>query len=157
MGLGTGTDWDYWWIGVGECLAGAGAGGDGAGGDAVWGAVWGTGYDGVGRGADCIFGAAWAGAFDQSNEGAVSGEYLALKSLGCKWILASGAVGSLREEIKPRDLVVVDQLIDKTVGRAGTFFEEAAVHVELAEPMCGELRGDIAGGGDGDGESRGWG
>jgi len=64
----------------------------------------------------------------------------ALKSLGCKWILASGAVGSLREDIRPRDLVVVDQLIDRTTRRVPTFFDDAAVHVEFAEPMCGQLR-----------------
>lgn len=65
----------------------------------------------------------------------------ALKQLGCTHILASGAVGSLREEIRPRDLVVVDQVIDKTTKRANTFYEHAAVHVEFAEPFCPVLRG----------------
>jgi 5'-methylthioadenosine phosphorylase len=64
----------------------------------------------------------------------------ALKQLGCTHILASGAVGSLREEFKPRDLVIPDQMIDKTYRRAGTFFERAAVHVEFAEPFCPVLR-----------------
>ncbi len=64
----------------------------------------------------------------------------ALKSLGVTHIIASGAVGSLREEFKPRDLVIPDQVIDKTSRRAGTFFEKAAVHVELAEPFCPLLR-----------------
>lgn len=65
----------------------------------------------------------------------------ALKSLGVTHIIASGAVGSLREEIKPRDLVIVDQLIDKTYRRTPTFFDEAlAVHVEFAEPFCANLR-----------------
>jgi 5'-methylthioadenosine phosphorylase len=64
----------------------------------------------------------------------------ALKQLGCTHIIASGAVGSLREECKPRDLVVVDQVIDKTSRRAGTFFEKAAVHVDFAEPFCPVLR-----------------
>jgi 5'-methylthioadenosine phosphorylase len=64
----------------------------------------------------------------------------ALKELGCTHVLASGAVGSLREEFKPRDLVVPDQVIDKTSKRAGTFYENAAVHVEFAEPFCGVLR-----------------
>jgi 5'-methylthioadenosine phosphorylase len=64
----------------------------------------------------------------------------ALKELGCTHVLASGAVGSLREEFKPRDLVVPDQVIDKTFRRAGTFFDHAAVHVEFAEPFCGVLR-----------------
>jgi len=64
----------------------------------------------------------------------------ALKQLGCTHIIASGAVGSLREEIQPRSLLIPDQLIDKTTRRAGTFFENAAVHVELAEPFCPVLR-----------------
>jgi 5'-methylthioadenosine phosphorylase len=64
----------------------------------------------------------------------------ALKQLGCTHILASGAVGSLREEFKPRDLVIADQVIDKTTKRAGTFYEKAAVHVEFAEPFCPVLR-----------------
>jgi 5'-methylthioadenosine phosphorylase len=64
----------------------------------------------------------------------------ALKSLGVTHILASGAVGSLKEEIAPRNLVIPDQVIDKTFRRAGTFFEELAVHVELALPFCPTLR-----------------
>ena len=64
----------------------------------------------------------------------------ALKQLGCTHILASGAVGSLREEYKPRQVVIPDQLIDRTSKRAGTFFEKAAVHVEFAEPFCPVLR-----------------
>jgi 5'-methylthioadenosine phosphorylase len=64
----------------------------------------------------------------------------ALKKLGCTHILASGAVGSLREEFKPRDLVIPEQVIDRTNGRPRTFFEKAAVHVEFAEPFCPVLR-----------------
>lgn len=65
----------------------------------------------------------------------------ALRTLGVTHILASGAVGSLREEIRPRDLVIVDQVIDRTYRRAPTFFDEGlAVHVELAEPFCPDLR-----------------
>jgi 5'-methylthioadenosine phosphorylase len=64
----------------------------------------------------------------------------ALKQLGCTHILASGAVGSLRQEFRPRDLVIPDQVIDKTAGRPATFFEKAAVHVEFAEPFCPILR-----------------
>ena len=64
----------------------------------------------------------------------------ALKQLGVTHILASGAVGSLREEIAPRELVLPDQVIDRTFRRAGTFFEDIAVHVELASPFCGALR-----------------
>ena len=64
----------------------------------------------------------------------------ALKKLGVTRILASGAVGSLREEIAPRALVVPDQVIDRTFRRAGTFYEDLAVHVELAAPFCPALR-----------------
>lgn len=64
----------------------------------------------------------------------------ALKKLGCTHVLASGAVGSLREDFRPRELVVPDQIIDKTMRRPGTFYEAAAVHVEMAEPFCPVLR-----------------
>jgi 5'-methylthioadenosine phosphorylase len=64
----------------------------------------------------------------------------ALKMLGVTHILASGAVGSLREEIAPKNLVLPDQIIDSTFRRAGTFFEDLAVHVELAAPFCSSLR-----------------
>ena len=65
----------------------------------------------------------------------------ALKALGVRTVVASGAVGSLREEINPGDLVVCDQVIDKTFRRAGTFYHgELAVHVELADPFCPVLR-----------------
>jgi 5'-methylthioadenosine phosphorylase len=64
----------------------------------------------------------------------------ALKKLGCTHIIASGACGSLREEFKPTDLVLADQVIDKTFRRAGTFYDSAAVHVEFADPFCPVLR-----------------
>ncbi|HVT88166.1 MAG TPA: S-methyl-5'-thioadenosine phosphorylase [Tepidisphaeraceae bacterium] len=64
----------------------------------------------------------------------------ALKKLGCTHIIASGAVGSLREEFAPRHLVIPDQIIDKTHKRANTFFDNAAVHSEFAEPFCPVLR-----------------
>jgi len=65
----------------------------------------------------------------------------ALKSLGCTHIIASGAVGSLREHIRPKDLVIPDQVIDKTYRRTPTFFDEyLAVHVEFAVPFCPVLR-----------------
>ena len=65
----------------------------------------------------------------------------ALKALGVTHVLASAAVGSLREEIAPRHLVVCDQVIDKTFRRPGTFFEDFAAHVEFASPFCPTLRG----------------
>ena len=69
---------------------------------------------------------------------------LAMKQLGVTRILATGAVGSLREEIAPRSLVVPDQVIDRTFRRAGTFFDDIAVHVELASPFCPSLREVLA-------------
>ena len=64
----------------------------------------------------------------------------ALKAAGCTHVIASGAVGSLREEIQPKHLAIPDQIIDKTYRRAGTFFDDLAVHVEFAYPFCPVLR-----------------
>lgn len=64
----------------------------------------------------------------------------ALKKLGVRAIISSGAVGSLREKIAPGDLIIVDQFIDKTCKRANTFFAgNGVVHCEMAEPVCGRL------------------
>lgn len=74
----------------------------------------------------------------------------ALKTLGVTTLIASGAVGSLVEKIKPKDLVVVDQFIDKTFKREVSFFADfGAVHCELAQPCCARVRKailDAAGG-----------
>lgn len=64
----------------------------------------------------------------------------ALKQLGVSHILASAAVGSLREQIAPRDLVLPDQVIDKTFCRPNSFFDGMAAHVEMATPFCPTLR-----------------
>ncbi|MBN1805807.1 MAG: S-methyl-5'-thioadenosine phosphorylase [Sedimentisphaerales bacterium] len=65
----------------------------------------------------------------------------ALKKLGVSTVIGSGAVGSLREQIAPGHLVIVDQFIDKTYKRINTFFEGfGAVHCEMAQPVCGRLR-----------------
>ena len=65
----------------------------------------------------------------------------ALKALGCTHLIASGAVGSLRDEIEPKHLVIPDQIIDKTYRRVGTFYEDFfAAHVEMASPFCPVLR-----------------
>lgn len=64
----------------------------------------------------------------------------ALKALGVTHIVATGATGSLREDIAPGDLVIVDQVIDKTYRRPNTFYEKATVHVEMAEPFCPVMR-----------------
>lgn len=68
----------------------------------------------------------------------------ALKVLGATQILASGATGSLRDKIAPGDLVICDQVIDKTLGRNSTFFDDGVVaHVELADPFCSRLREEL--------------
>jgi len=65
----------------------------------------------------------------------------ALKKLGVHTVIGSGAVGSLREQIAPGDIVVVDQFIDKTFKRQNTFFNNfGAVHCEMAEPVCERVR-----------------
>lgn len=70
----------------------------------------------------------------------VRANIFALKQLGCTHVIASGAVGSLREDIAPGDVVLCDQLIDRTDSRPRTFYEKAAVHVEFADPFCGVMR-----------------
>ncbi|MHC4266607.1 MAG: S-methyl-5'-thioadenosine phosphorylase [Planctomycetota bacterium] len=65
----------------------------------------------------------------------------ALKKLGVHTLIASGAVGSLREEIAPGDLVVIDQFIDKTYKRESSFFlDYGTVHCEMSEPCCRRIR-----------------
>ncbi|MDH7598343.1 MAG: MTAP family purine nucleoside phosphorylase [Sedimentisphaerales bacterium] len=64
----------------------------------------------------------------------------ALKKIGVRAIIATGAVGSLRGNIRPGDVVLVDQFIDKTFRRLGTFFDAyGAVHCEMAQPVCNRL------------------
>lgn len=66
---------------------------------------------------------------------------LALKQLGVDWIISVSAVGSLQEEIAPRDMVVVDQFIDRTKGRPSTFFHDGIVaHISFGDPVCAKLR-----------------
>ena len=61
----------------------------------------------------------------------------ALKSLGVERVISVSAVGSLKEDIEPLAIVVPDQLIDVTKGRASTFFTDGIVgHVSFAEPFC---------------------
>ena len=65
----------------------------------------------------------------------------ALKSLGVEQVISISAVGSLQEPIRPLDMVIPDQLIDRTRGRPSTFFEDGIVaHVSFAEPFCHVLR-----------------
>ena len=64
----------------------------------------------------------------------------ALKTLGVRYIVSVSAVGSLRETLKPLDMVVPDQMIDMTKQRVSTFFGEGAVaHVSMADPLCPAL------------------
>lgn len=60
----------------------------------------------------------------------------ALRSLGVRQVLAPCAVGGLRPELGPGSLVVCDQLVDRTSGRAQTFHDTGAVHVPFADPYC---------------------
>jgi 5'-methylthioadenosine phosphorylase len=65
----------------------------------------------------------------------------ALKKLGVMRILAPSAVGSLKEDYKPGDVVFVDQFIDRTTKREQSFYTgEKVCHISVAEPMCPELR-----------------
>jgi 5'-methylthioadenosine phosphorylase len=62
------------------------------------------------------------------------------KVLGVERILSASAVGSLREEYRPLDIVVPDQFFDRTKGRISTFFGRGLVaHVAFAHPLCGDL------------------
>jgi 5'-methylthioadenosine phosphorylase len=64
----------------------------------------------------------------------------ALKEQGCTHVLASTAVGSLREEIKPGHLVFPNQFIDHTKKRELTFFDkDVVVHTPMADPFCSNL------------------
>ena len=72
-----------------------------------------------------------------------------MKTLGVGSILSASAVGSLKEELKPLDIVVPDQFIDRTRGRISTFFGRGLVaHVAFAHPICARLAGVAAEAGD---------
>jgi len=65
------------------------------------------------------------------------------KSLGAEWILSASAVGSMREDVKPRDILIPDQFFDRTKARSSTFFGDGlVVHVAFADPTCPAL-GDL--------------
>jgi len=64
----------------------------------------------------------------------------ALKSLGVEWLISVNAVGSFKEELKPGDLVIPDQLIDRTRNRENSFFGDGiVVHIPFADPFCPAL------------------
>jgi 5'-methylthioadenosine phosphorylase len=70
----------------------------------------------------------------------------ALKDLGVKRIIATGSLGSLREDYKPGDFVTFDQLVNMTHGRSDTIFDGPEVtHISIADPYCRELRSIVGG------------
>jgi 5'-methylthioadenosine phosphorylase len=70
----------------------------------------------------------------------------AMKKFGVDRIISVSAVGSLRQEIAPGDIVIPDQFIDRTTKRPSTFFGQGIVaHVSLADPFCEDLSGKLAG------------
>ncbi len=74
----------------------------------------------------------------------------ALKQLGADRVVSVSAVGSLREEIRPGDFVLVDQFLDRTYRRQNTFFGGGcAGHVGFADPVCPDLSGTLATAGGG--------
>ena len=65
-----------------------------------------------------------------------------MKQLGVSWLLSVSAVGSMKEDIHPGDIVIVDQFIDRTKARESTFFGDGiAGHVPFADPICVDLAG----------------
>ena len=71
-----------------------------------------------------------------------------MKMLGVEFILSASAVGSLKEQYKPLDIVVPDQFIDRTMGRVSTFFGRGlAAHVGFAHPFCKKLSAVAVGSG----------
>jgi len=68
-----------------------------------------------------------------------------MKMLGVERIVAAGAVGSMKEEIRPMDIALPDQFFDRTRHRVSTFFGEGLVaHVSMADPICADLRGHLS-------------
>ena len=62
------------------------------------------------------------------------------KKLGVEWIISASAVGSLKEELRPLDIVLPDQFYDRTKARISTFFGDGIVaHVSFAHPVCSQL------------------
>src|SRR3954454_23647934 len=68
----------------------------------------------------------------------------ALRALGVRQVVAPCAVGGLRDEVAPGDLVVPDQLVDRTLSRVQSYVERGALHVPFADPYCAPLSSSIA-------------
>lgn len=68
----------------------------------------------------------------------------AMRELGVRWIVGPCAVGSLKRDRHPGEMVVLDQLVDRTWGRGDTFFDNGPpTHVPFADPYCHELRAPL--------------
>lgn len=67
----------------------------------------------------------------------------ALKSIGVTRLVSVSAVGSMREDVHPLDMVVPDQIFDRTSLRARSFFDDMVVHVAMADPYCSQARAVI--------------
>lgn len=68
------------------------------------------------------------------------------KQLGCEWLISVSAVGSLKDDIHPGEIVIPDQFIDLTHGRPSTFFGNGVVaHVSMADPVCADLAATLEG------------
>lgn len=69
----------------------------------------------------------------------------AMKRLGVEYLISASAVGSLKAEVKPLDMVIPDQFIDRTKNRISTFFGEGIVaHIAFGEPICHNLSSILA-------------
>lgn len=68
----------------------------------------------------------------------------ALRSLGVRQVLAPCAVGGLRHEVAPGDVVLPDQLVDRTTARTQSYVETGGTHVPFGDPYCGRLAASIA-------------
>jgi len=67
------------------------------------------------------------------------------KQMGVEWLISASAVGSMREKIRPMDIVFVDQFFDRTYKRTASFFGEGVVaHIQMGDPVCGKLADILA-------------
>ena len=80
------------------------------------------------------------------------------KLLGAEWVISAAAVGSMREDIPPLDIVIPDQFFDRTKGRISTFFGDGIVaHVSFADPTCPILGKQLLAAGQSVGARMHWG
>jgi 5'-methylthioadenosine phosphorylase len=80
------------------------------------------------------------------------------KLLGAEWLISASAVGSMREDLPPRDIVIPDQFFDRTKGRISTFFGDGIVaHVSFADPTCPILGKQLLAAGEAVGARMHWG